>query len=603
MSLSYILSSLYSQLFVTPPVPNTSFHGQTVIVTGSNTGLGLDAARHITRLGASKVIIAVRNTEKGLTAQKSIEEPMERREEGAIEVWPLDLTSYESVKQFAARAMGLERLDVLLSNAGLMDKEFKMAEEDELNVTTNVTSTFLLAMMLLPKMRETGQRFNVVPRSVIVSSDLHFMTELEERKGDKIFERLNERRGADMNKRYAVTKLMEILIVRELAARIDQSTKPNVIVNCLTPGLCHSDFGRNSKGMDLLIFKTAKFFLARTTEVGSRTLVAAASAGEESHGKYMADSKVSHPEGEKTQRRLWEELDEFNGVVSSLGKAASGNHVSVKTCKEDGAWNTGTPQIARRYTNFGEVARAHEIEEVVPSRILEYQIKTTSTRRQTRDCLRLVENRCANPTPRSETASSPPINQPLSSLLLASSSSPYLNHDHTSSSNDYGNDLTAFSTPLSSTVLHLVPITSLSFPPHCFVCYFVTTLLRVHSSPITQQHHDSAPSDCFNLRIRAIRPYICLADQAFNKFTIPSTAAFASDDRRHLLLTRTIGQDPRRTSTSTQDSPKNALGCWSHSTAFFFSQLAASLNPTACHQRPVLRKSLPPPDNHDYTKQ
>ena len=86
---------------------------------------------------------------------------------------------------------------------------------------------------------------------------------------------------------------MEVLLVRELASRIDQSTKPKVIVNCLTPGACYSDFDRELTGIDLLIFAIIKFFIARTTEVGSRTLVAAAGAGEESHGKYMADSRVS----------------------------------------------------------------------------------------------------------------------------------------------------------------------------------------------------------------------------------------------------------------------------------------------------------------------
>ncbi|KAI4269802.1 MAG: hypothetical protein L6R38_007330 [Xanthoria sp. 2 TBL-2021] len=294
MSLSYFLSFVYSQFFITPPIPHSSFHNQTVIVTGSNTGLGLEAARHIVRLGASKVILAVRNTEKGLAAKRSILESTGRNEkDDVIDVWSLDLTSYESVSQFAARAMGLERLDVLLSNAGLMTKEFKMAEEDELTVTTNVTSTFLLAMMLLPKLQETGQRFNVLPRLVIVASDLHFITDLEERKGERIFGRLNERKKADMNKRYAVTKLMEIFIVRELAARIDQSTKSKVVVNCLTPGACHSDFDRELTGFDLLVFTVVKFLFARTTEVGSRTLVAAAAAGEETNGKYMADSKVS----------------------------------------------------------------------------------------------------------------------------------------------------------------------------------------------------------------------------------------------------------------------------------------------------------------------
>ena len=199
MSLSYILGFFYSQLFITPPVPPTPFHNQTIIVTGSNTGLGLSAARHITRLGAQKVILAVRNIDKGLAAKTSIEESTDRK--NVVEVWQLDLTSYESVKQFAQKAMGLERLDVLLSNAGLMNRTFKMAEEDELTVTTNVTSTFLLALLLLPKLQETGRKFNVLPRLVIVASDLHFTTDLEERKGGRIFESLNEEGTANMGKR------------------------------------------------------------------------------------------------------------------------------------------------------------------------------------------------------------------------------------------------------------------------------------------------------------------------------------------------------------------------------------------------------------------
>lgn len=208
MSLSYILSQIYSQLLITPPIPHSPFHSQTIIVTGSNTGLGLEAARHLARLGASKLILAVRNLDKGLAAKRSIQESSGRgrgrdeKDDDVIEVWPLDLTSYESVTQFAARALRLERLDVLLSNAGLMTKEFRMAEEDELTVTTNVTCTFLLAMLLLPKLRETAQRFNVVPRLVVVASDLHFTTELvEERKGERIFGRLNQREGANMGKR------------------------------------------------------------------------------------------------------------------------------------------------------------------------------------------------------------------------------------------------------------------------------------------------------------------------------------------------------------------------------------------------------------------
>ncbi|KAL8734847.1 MAG: hypothetical protein Q9166_001199 [cf. Caloplaca sp. 2 TL-2023] len=199
MSLSYILGFFYSQLFITPPIPQQNFHGQTVIVTGSNTGLGLEAARHITRLGAEKVILAVRNVEKGEKAKASIEETTGRK--GVLEVWQIDLTSYESVRQFADRANGLKRLDVLLENAGMMNNVFKMAEEDELTVTTNVISTFLLGLLLLPKLQETATKFNAIPRLVIVTSDLHFTTNLEERKAPSIFDRLNDKETANMSKR------------------------------------------------------------------------------------------------------------------------------------------------------------------------------------------------------------------------------------------------------------------------------------------------------------------------------------------------------------------------------------------------------------------
>jgi len=70
---------------------------------------------------------------------------------------------------------------------------------------------------------------------------------------------------------------------------MSDSKKPTVTLNLLNPGLCHSELSRNSP----FILEVLKFFLARTTEVGSRTLVAAACERHETHGEYMDDCKVS----------------------------------------------------------------------------------------------------------------------------------------------------------------------------------------------------------------------------------------------------------------------------------------------------------------------
>ena len=75
----------------------------------------------------------MRNLEKGEQAKKSIEESTQRT--GVVEVWELDLASYQSVKQFAAKAQNLERLDVLVENAGIDARTFSLAEEQERTIT------------------------------------------------------------------------------------------------------------------------------------------------------------------------------------------------------------------------------------------------------------------------------------------------------------------------------------------------------------------------------------------------------------------------------------------------------------------------------------
>ena len=66
-----------------------------------------------------------------------------------------------------------------------------------------------------------------------------------------------------------------------------------VVINSLTPGLCYSDFSRESSWINSVFLGVMRWLLGRTTEVGSRTLVTAIEAGKETHGEYMADSKIA----------------------------------------------------------------------------------------------------------------------------------------------------------------------------------------------------------------------------------------------------------------------------------------------------------------------
>lgn len=88
--------------------------------------------------------------------------------------------------------------------------------------------------------------------------------------------------------RYPVSKLLEVLFVRELAAHTKESKNSGIIINLITPGLCHSELSREA-GIFLTILK---FFLARTAEHGSRSLVNAAEGGPETHGQYLSNCGV-----------------------------------------------------------------------------------------------------------------------------------------------------------------------------------------------------------------------------------------------------------------------------------------------------------------------
>jgi hypothetical protein len=90
------------------------------------------------------------------------------------------------------------------------------------------------------------------------------------------------------------------------------SSTPPVIINLVNPGLCKSTLGREEK-LPLLL-RIARAILDRSTEVGSRTYVLAASAPASSHGQFQSDGKNQDVEawiftdvGQRAQRKAWDQ--------------------------------------------------------------------------------------------------------------------------------------------------------------------------------------------------------------------------------------------------------------------------------------------------------
>jgi NAD(P)-dependent dehydrogenase (short-subunit alcohol dehydrogenase family) len=305
----------YSQLFVRLPYPAGSYNGKTIIITGSNTGIGKEAARHFVRMGADRMILAVRNLEKGAAAKLDIETTT-RCAKDVIQIWKLDMASYASVQEFGRRVEAeLDRVDIFIANAGIAPGKYTTAEDNEASITVNVVSTLLLAALVLPKLKATAAKFGTRPTLTITSSDVHGHTTLPQKfaPDGELFATINDRAIAEKHwdDQYPISKLLEVFAVRSIVARHDPSTYP-VTINTVNPGLCHSELGRDFPTFG---FWLIKLLLARSTEVGSRTLVHAATQGPESHGQYMSDCDIGVPapfvtseEGKRVQERVWDEL-------------------------------------------------------------------------------------------------------------------------------------------------------------------------------------------------------------------------------------------------------------------------------------------------------
>jgi retinol dehydrogenase-12 len=327
--LGFIYHSLKSQWFMSVPKQNATFAGQTVIITGGNTGLGLEAAKYMVSHKAAKVIIACRSVAKGQAAKKKLE--VESGTTDVVELWELDLALYSSIKAFALKASTeLDRLDVVICSAGISTAKFTLVNDIESMISINVVSTFLLALLLLPKLKATAAKHpETTPHLAIVSSDTHYVASLDEQNRNEdelIFDQLNDKRRASMVARYPLSKLLDILMTQQLVANL--SADYPVIINTINPGLCYSDLQREGPK----IFQTVLYTLlhARTAEQGIWNYVFGVSAGQEWQGKYISDCQEGplgpSARGEKAEvigRRVWKELTDLlekiePGIVSRL---------------------------------------------------------------------------------------------------------------------------------------------------------------------------------------------------------------------------------------------------------------------------------------------
>ncbi|MQA35669.1 oxidoreductase [Modestobacter roseus] len=274
--------------------------GRTAVVTGANSGLGLETARALAAAGA-RVVLAVRDVSRGEQAAAGLT--------GEVEVRRLDLADLASVRAFAAGWTG--DLAVLVNNAGIMHVPAgRTADGFELQFGTNHLGHFALTALLLP---------HVTDRVVTVSSMLH-------RSGEIVLDDLNwEQRPYSATGAYGQSKLANLLFTLELQRRLTAAGAP-VRALAAHPGWAATNLqGRTGNRVKDAAMAVANRAFATGAEQGALPTLFAATAdlpgggftgpdGRTMRGAPTLAGRSAAASDPELARRLWTASAELTGV-------------------------------------------------------------------------------------------------------------------------------------------------------------------------------------------------------------------------------------------------------------------------------------------------
>ena len=254
--------------------------GKTYLVTGCNSGLGLETTRVLHARGAHIIGLA-RTAEKATKAFAELGIP-----EGGATAVACELSDLRSVKAAVEAVAGLGRtIDALIANAGIMAlPELKQQEGYELQFYTNHVGHFVLVTGLLDRLAEDG-------RVVMLSSGAHHMAH---EKGIE-FDNLSGERDYQPWRMYGNSKLANLLFARSLARQFAAAGSART-ANAVHPGVIRTNLARSIPDAEAMFERIQKQMTMKNVGQGASTqvYVATSPALAGVSGKYFQDNN-EHP--------------------------------------------------------------------------------------------------------------------------------------------------------------------------------------------------------------------------------------------------------------------------------------------------------------------
>ena len=296
-------------------------HGRVVLVTGANSGLGLETTRVLVAHGAH-VIMAARHPDKGRQAEVEIKQTVPN---ASLEVVPLDLASLSSIHELAAHiSRTYDRLDLLFNNAGIMAiPRQETSDGFEMQFGTNHLGHFALTGLLFPKLVATsGSRIVTTTSLARLGEHIHF-------------DDLQRQHSYSRWRAYAQSKRANLLFAFELQTRCT-AAGVNTISVAAHPGGANTNLPRSSialshSSFERVLFAVNRWVLMQSALMGALPQLYAATdshiVGGELVGPGGFASMRGYPRVDRhatkeyersTAAHLWEVSEELTGVKYDL---------------------------------------------------------------------------------------------------------------------------------------------------------------------------------------------------------------------------------------------------------------------------------------------
>jgi len=261
-----------------------SQQGKTILITGANSGLGLEATKVLSSKGAH-VVMTARNLKSGNEAISLIKK---ENANAKLDLMQLDLSDFASIHKFSEEFHHkYKQLDLLINNAGVMFpiKRELTKQKFEIQFGTNHLGHFLLTGLFLDILKSTPNS-----RIAIQSSGQH---KAKMGKPDIHFDDLNFDKGYNKYIAYAQSKLANLLFAYELDRRL-KANKIDITVVAAHPGYTKTNLVRHSGFFVQAIITN---ILAQKVEMGTLPILRAATDTSVTGGEYFGPTKMNEMRG------------------------------------------------------------------------------------------------------------------------------------------------------------------------------------------------------------------------------------------------------------------------------------------------------------------